>query len=127
MTTENKQRYNERLARARSAKMSTIIAPPERNNGCILKDIPNQVSETDIFKDVPNAIHTSVTTFGDLESGGVIVNNNITEKDIHVQFQDTYDDKNLRVVDRRGPCNRFERGICSLGKRFGIKVVFEYQ
>ena len=117
MTTENKQRYNERLARARSGRMSTTIAPKEHNN---------EVSFTTTLTDVPKPITTSVTVFGDLESGGVVVNNNVTEEDIHLQVHDM-DEKNLRVVDRRGPCNRFERGICSIGKRFGVKVVFEYQ
>lgn len=25
----------------------------------------------------------------------------------------------------RGPCNRFERGLCRVGKQFGVLVVFE--
>lgn len=120
MITENRQRYNERLARARSGKMSTTTAPKEHKNEVLpstLKDAP---------KDVPKPITDSVTVFGDLESGGVVVNNNVTEEDIHLQVHDM-NEKNLRVVDRRGPCNRFERGICSIGKKFGVKVVFEYQ
>lgn len=115
MNIENKQRYNERLARARSGRMSTTITSKEQKE-----------NTSSTLKDVSKPEASSVTVFGDLESGGVVVNNNVREEDIFVQMSDI-DEQNVRIVDRRGPCNRFERGICSLGKKFGVKVVFEYQ
>ena len=96
----NADKYNERLQRARSGKMSK----PES---------------------------TKNIEFDDLESGTSPVAMSSTRESLNVSAETPVyistnpDTANIRYVDRRGPCNRFERGLCSLGNRLGVKVVFE--
>lgn len=109
MTSDVKQdKYNERLQRARSGnKMNTVKSAYPTTES-------NELADTS-------------SVFGDVESGGVILDDkHLKNEDILIGL-DTNDANALdvRYIDRRGPCNRFERSICTLGKKFGVKVVFE--
>ena len=96
----------ERLERARSSKKNSINKIP-------IADI----SDSELYQ--------NTTVFGDLEVGGVTLNDNIIEKDdIIVNFQD--DSSNTRkYIDRRGAKNRFERALVKIGQKCGVTVIFE--
>lgn len=96
----NVDRYNERLQRARAGKMSK----PDLSKKVELDDLESGTSPESM-----SSTHESMEVFDD----GVI------------HASSNPDPVRVRYVDRRGPCNRFERGLCSLGNRFGVKVVFE--
>lgn len=95
----------ERLERARSSKKNSI------------NKIPTAESDSELSR--------NTTVFGDLEVGGVTLNDNIIEKDdIIVNFQD--DSSNTRkYIDRRGAKNRFERALVKIGQKCGVTVIFE--
>lgn len=100
----SKEKYNERMARARSGRMT--ILPTVTSKTAEMSTLP-------LYESGPKVITT-----GDVESGDVGREVDITEVDVQVT------DASHKCVGR-GPCNRFERGLCKLGIQFGVLVVFE--
>ena len=109
MTLEvRSDKYNERLQRARSGNKMSNSKP------------------SFTFDSNSTEIDTS-TSYGDVESGGVILDSTHADPEDVFLVSDTKESEasNRKFIDRRGPCNRLERGICAVGKKFGVKVVVE--
>jgi hypothetical protein len=111
--------YNERMKRARNAKAGvTNFDSIETISSQTIT--PKQSEEDDIDQEIKEKFAKS---YGDMESGGVILHSN----EIDFEDWDTNDVDILRKTQfSRGPTNFIERKLCSLGKKFGVQVVFEH-